>query len=119
MLRVPFVTLLATLLAAQTPIPANPPVPTAAQPSQPKEDVVLAKLGAKTIRQSDFDTFLRLVFSESQRNQMNTTPGALERMQAGYLDSLVLAAKARKDGCLLYTSPSPRDRTRSRMPSSA
>ena len=25
----------------------------------------------------------------------------------------------RADGCLLYTSPSPRDRTRSRMPSSA
>ena len=24
-----------------------------------------------------------------------------------------------KKGCLLYTSPSPRDRTRSRMPSSA
>ena len=33
------------------------------------------------------------------------------------------AAHARRDptreGCLLYTSPSPRDRTRSRMPSSA
>jgi len=26
---------------------------------------------------------------------------------------------ARRYGCLLYTSPSPRDRTRSRMPSSA
>ena len=26
---------------------------------------------------------------------------------------------ARSYGCLLYTSPSPRDRTRSRMPSSA
>ena len=26
---------------------------------------------------------------------------------------------ARSTGCLLYTSPSPRDRTRSRMPSSA
>ena len=26
---------------------------------------------------------------------------------------------ARRDACLLYTSPSPRDRTRSRMPSSA
>ena len=25
----------------------------------------------------------------------------------------------RVEGCLLYTSPSPRDRTRSRMPSSA
>ena len=28
-------------------------------------------------------------------------------------------AKDLVDGCLLYTSPSPRDRTRSRMPSSA
>ena len=28
-------------------------------------------------------------------------------------------ARARNLGCLLYTSPSPRDRTRSRMPSSA
>ena len=27
--------------------------------------------------------------------------------------------KNMKKGCLLYTSPSPRDRTRSRMPSSA
>ena len=34
--------------------------------------------------------------------------------QEGELDDL-LKAKA----CLLYTSPSPRDRTRSRMPSSA
>ena len=29
------------------------------------------------------------------------------------------AAGAGLGGCLLYTSPSPRDRTRSRMPSSA
>ena len=29
------------------------------------------------------------------------------------------AKRAIKKGCLLYTSPSPRDRTRSRMPSSA
>ena len=31
----------------------------------------------------------------------------------------VLAGKFRVYICLLYTSPSPRDRTRSRMPSSA
>ena len=31
----------------------------------------------------------------------------------------LLAAFAVSTGCLLYTSPSPRDRTRSRMPSSA
>ena len=30
-----------------------------------------------------------------------------------------LRSALRPDGCLLYTSPSPRDRTRSRMPSSA
>ena len=29
------------------------------------------------------------------------------------------ALKSQSDSCLLYTSPSPRDRTRSRMPSSA
>ena len=35
-------------------------------------------------------------------------------------DPLVHVAKAVQVGiCLLYTSPSPRDRTRSRMPSSA
>ena len=33
-------------------------------------------------------------------------------------DDAVFCIK-RNDGCLLYTSPSPRDRTRSRMPSSA
>ena len=30
-----------------------------------------------------------------------------------------LAARSKNNACLLYTSPSPRDRTRSRMPSSA
>ena len=30
-----------------------------------------------------------------------------------------VASIAKANGCLLYTSPSPRDRTRSRMPSSA
>ena len=37
--------------------------------------------------------------------------------KARLLDSL--EAKNRTNICLLYTSPSPRDRTRSRMPSSA
>ena len=31
----------------------------------------------------------------------------------------VMQAQVKYYGCLLYTSPSPRDRTRSRMPSSA
>ena len=33
--------------------------------------------------------------------------------------ALTIGAKTSSTGCLLYTSPSPRDRTRSRMPSSA
>ena len=37
----------------------------------------------------------------------------------GVPTSSLTAALARDVGCLLYTSPSPRDRTRSRMPSSA
>jgi tRNA (cmo5U34)-methyltransferase len=39
------------------------------------------------------------------------------RFREGYVDSL--PSDELYDGCLLYTSPSPRDRTRSRMPSSA
>ena len=35
------------------------------------------------------------------------------------LDRKGVIYKERTEGCLLYTSPSPRDRTRSRMPSSA
>ena len=42
----------------------------------------------------------------------------LEPMQKGALKIAKDAAAEFKD-CLLYTSPSPRDRTRSRMPSSA
>ena len=39
-------------------------------------------------------------------------------MDEALLDRLTLTPE-RIEGCLLYTSPSPRDRTRSRMPSSA
>eukprot|EP00656_Telonema_subtile_P058020 TRINITY_DN9695_c0_g1_i1.p1 TRINITY_DN9695_c0_g1~~TRINITY_DN9695_c0_g1_i1.p1 ORF type:complete len:249 (-),score=93.05 TRINITY_DN9695_c0_g1_i1:43-789(-) len=45
----------------------------------------------------------------------------LRRKLAGSEEEVerLLALLAQKDACLLYTSPSPRDRTRSRMPSSA
>ena len=38
---------------------------------------------------------------------------------AGALDTSLAPVKTGAEACLLYTSPSPRDRTRSRMPSSA
>ena len=40
---------------------------------------------------------------------------AIQRTKSGKIDKRTKEGKA----CLLYTSPSPRDRTRSRMPSSA
>ena len=46
-----------------------------------------------------------------------TTPGAPEYSEAEIRAAVEEAA--RYGTCLLYTSPSPRDRTRSRMPSSA
>ena len=48
-------------------------------------------------------------------------PAAKVRSMSAAEKKKVIAAKrsAAAKGCLLYTSPSPRDRTRSRMPSSA
>ena len=49
--------------------------------------------------------------------------GGLDRYDSGDLIINGISTKKYKDrdwdSCLLYTSPSPRDRTRSRMPSSA
>ena len=38
---------------------------------------------------------------------------------ASFLEITAILQLAHEQACLLYTSPSPRDRTRSRMPSSA
>ena len=44
---------------------------------------------------------------------------AAERLARAQVDDAKVALGERGEPCLLYTSPSPRDRTRSRMPSSA
>ena len=52
-----------------------------------------------------------------------TRPVRLVELPVGATEDRVLGSlhleRALSEGCLLYTSPSPRDRTRSRMPSSA
>ena len=54
-----------------------------------------------------------------------TTTIEVQMSRVKYIDSSGIAALiegmqlAKSNSCLLYTSPSPRDRTRSRMPSSA
>ena len=59
----------------------------------------------------------------SLKKWWQTSPEELERRRIAHERYLAkLAEDVRKQKariCLLYTSPSPRDRTRSRMPSSA
>ena len=86
-------------------------------------------------------SLLRWVISPLLRPIVNTKINGVERIprkgavilaanHLSHVDPIMVIASARrpvrylaKDGhfrnCLLYTSPSPRDRTRSRMPSSA
>ena len=53
----------------------------------------------------------------SERQVRETTPDVMEKSST---IAQPISEKYEKDvDCLLYTSPSPRDRTRSRMPSSA
>ena len=49
----------------------------------------------------------------------DSSPGEGSPGEAAARTALVVDAEDRFTTCLLYTSPSPRDRTRSRMPSSA
>ena len=55
--------------------------------------------------------------SSGVQNYANLIEGPLHTSQL--IDEANLQFKVQVQDCLLYTSPSPRDRTRSRMPSSA
>ena len=54
-----------------------------------------------------FDSKIDEIRAEINRNDLKSAINLLKKIKVG------------NDTCLLYTSPSPRDRTRSRMPSSA
>ena len=54
-----------------------------------------------------------------QQEQEAARFSANDRARAAARAGATARAAAARGGCLLYTSPSPRDRTRSRMPSSA
>ena len=54
-----------------------------------------------------------ITFTENEGNDSFVVSGRGELMLE------ILLTQMRREGCLLYTSPSPRDATLSRMPSSA
>ena len=77
------------------------------------------------MRDDDMDRLQRLC--DSENIPLNMEMAATEEMKDIALElkpaAICIVPERREErtteGCLLYTSPSPRDRTRSRMPSSA
>src|SRR5665811_945339 len=69
----------------------------------------------KPVGTPDAGAFWRVI-SEHKVQALFTAPTAIRAIKKEDPDAVLLG---QYDTCLLYTSPSPRDRTRSRMPSSA
>ena len=65
-----------------------------------------------------FDAFCKAVLRNEARNYHRNKKRLLDREKSFSVLSLEELGQL-TSVCLLYTSPSPRDRTRSRMPSSA
>ena len=59
------------------------------------------------------------MIAEMQQNSLQEGGGSTSEMQGGSLSDEQMAQLNEYYGCLLYTSPSPRDLSTSRMPSSA
>ncbi|MBK8793561.1 MAG: peptidylprolyl isomerase [Holophaga sp.] len=108
MLRQSLITLTAAFLAAQTPAPevakpapvkveAPKPMPAKVE-APPKEDKVLARVGNRTFRESDFELFLSMALNPQQRMQVEMVQGAKDQYRKQFLDFKVMETKARKDG---------------------
>ena len=77
-----------------------------------------AKVSEGLVLSSGIKTAISETFqSRGTRDMTCTNAATCATIVATALDTTALAGNA--NVCLLYTSPSPRDRTRSRMPSSA
>ena len=70
-----------------------------------------------------FVSDLYVMHANGEYEQINNDPKRFQALMEEHgqrmHDTITRRYKPLYEGCLLYTSPSPRDRTRSRMPSSA
>ncbi|MGC3956585.1 MAG: peptidylprolyl isomerase [Verrucomicrobiota bacterium] len=64
---------------------------------EPPQNAVLAKLGDKSIHESDFNFFLQGMFPPEERAALRTNATARAEALDAYLDLMVLSTKARRD----------------------
>ncbi|MBP1626498.1 MAG: PpiC-type peptidyl-prolyl cis-trans isomerase [Holophagaceae bacterium] len=91
--------LLSLALVAQTTAPTakkESPAPKKAV-AAPAEDPILAQIGKKAVRQSDFDAFLELAVPAQQRSLVNASPEMKNQYLQRFLDFNILAAKAKQE----------------------
>ena len=84
---------------------------------EPDEDEILSNLLPKNISTQIFKAMLENSASE-QGSRMSAMDNAT-RNAGEMVDKLTIEYNRSRQACLLYTSPSPRDKRQSRMPSSA
>ena len=77
----------------------------------------------KTVDESQISDLAKNKISEARslikEDKLKMAIGKLSELNDNTLSPLEKSLKYNLKGCLLYTSPSPRDRQKSRMPSSA
>lgn len=103
MLRDALIALSTAVLVAQAPAPEAKATPSATAPAPaaaavPKEDKILARIGGRPVRESDFQLFLSLALNPQQRMQVGIVEGAMEQYRKQFLDTKVMQAAARKEG---------------------
>lgn len=99
MLKSALFPLLTLALAAQTTAPAAKKAASAPKvaAAAPNEDPILAQIGEKVVRQSDFNTFLELAVPAQQRPVLAASPDMKAQYLQRFLDFNVLAAKAKAE----------------------
>ena len=86
----------------------------------PKTKLNFNDLGVQKVKQNSFHAY-DVLLNESQRRKIKSEKSWVSRksVSACILALVLLTGAGIYSACLLYTSPSPRDKRQSRMPSSA
>ena len=79
----------------------------------------LKKLTLSVLTVGTLGFYMPTVTAQTEEEKGLAIAVEADKRDVGFVDSTANMKMVLRNRCLLYTSPSPRDRTRSRMPSSA